>query len=379
MTAALQRLVGFGRALRHRGLPVGTGRILAFCRAVEVLRPTRREPLYWAARSSLVSDLRHVPTFDETFDAYFSRAVIEEIAAAAGSQATRKADRDDDAAAIDLTDTPSSWILPDERAETEGEVAVGVVASSTEVLRERSFDDLSDDELAEVSALIRQLAVASPRRAARRTRPATRGDRFDLRRTLRGSLRTQGEPIHRAWRKRGTRARPLVLLLDVSGSMTPYAGALLQFGFAAIAAGHKVEVFCFGTRLTRITRSLAGRDPNHALRKVSEIVHDREGGTRIGDSLKQLLDTYGQHGFLRGAVVVLCSDGLERGDPQVLAGAMRRINRLAHRLVWVNPLKGSPQYQPLARGMAAALPHVDVFLPGHNLASLEALGSILDG
>jgi len=174
------------------------------------------------------------------------------------------------------------------------------------------------------------------------------------------------------------RARPLVLLLDVSGSMSPYAGALLQFGFAAMAVGHKVEVFCFGTRLTRITRALHARDPSEGLARVFELVQDSEGGTRIGDSLAELLRRYGQHGFLRGSVLVLCSDGLDRGDPDSLAAAMQRLTRIVHRTVWVNPLKGSPRYQPLAQGMAAALPHIDVFLPGHNLASLEALGRILD-
>jgi uncharacterized protein with von Willebrand factor type A (vWA) domain len=171
--------------------------------------------------------------------------------------------------------------------------------------------------------------------------------------------------------------RPLVLILDVSGSMSPYSRALMQFGFAAMAVGRRVEVFCFGTRLTRVTRTLRTKDPDRALKDIAGIVHDWEGGTRIGDSLHELLNRYGQHGFLRGAVVVLCSDGLERGDPDALAAEMSRLARLAHKVVWVNPLKGSPLYQPLARGMSAALPHVDVFLPGHNVASLEALGSVL--
>jgi uncharacterized protein len=198
-----------------------------------------------------------------------------------------------------------------------------------------------------------------------------------MRRTLRRSLRTQGEPFHRAWRERGSRTRPLVLILDISGSMSPYSRALLQFAYAAMAAGRRVEVFCFGTRLTRVTRLLRTKDPDRALHEIGRLVEDWEGGTRIGESLKGLLDLWSQRAALRGSVVVLCSDGLERGEPEVLRAQMARLRRLAHRVVWVNPLKGSPRYEPLARGMAAALPSIDVFLAGHNVESLEELGQVL--
>jgi uncharacterized protein with von Willebrand factor type A (vWA) domain len=170
-----------------------------------------------------------------------------------------------------------------------------------------------------------------------------------------------------------------VLLLDVSGSMAPYSRALLQFAFAAMAAGRRVEVFVFGTRLTRVTRTLRTRNPDRALHEIGRLVQDWEGGTRIGESLKSLLDGWSQRAALRGAVVVLCSDGLERGDPELLRAQMARLRRLAHRLVWVNPLKGSPRYEPLARGMAAALPSVDVFLSGHNLERVEELARVLGG
>lgn len=194
-----------------------------------------------------------------------------------------------------------------------------------------------------------------------------------MRRTLRRSLKTEGEPFHRAWRDRRTRPRPLVLLLDVSGSMAPYSRPLLEFAHAAAQAGRRVEVFVFGTRLTRITRLVRSRDPDAALDAVGQTVVDWEGGTRIGESLKQLLDEWSARSALRGSVVILASDGLERGDPELLAKQIARLGRLVHRLVWVNPLKGSPRYEPLARGMAVSLPHIDVFLPGHNLESLEAL------
>jgi uncharacterized protein len=166
-------------------------------------------------------------------------------------------------------------------------------------------------------------------------------------------------------------------MLDVSGSMSAYSRAMMQFGYAAKRAGQRVEVFCFGTRLTRVTRALATRDPDRALDDIAELVPDWSGGTRIGDSLKDLLDAWAPHAAIRGSITVLCSDGLERGDPELLARQMARLGRLAHRVVWVNPLKGGSGYQPLARGMAVALAHVDVFLPGHNVASLETLGEVV--
>jgi uncharacterized protein with von Willebrand factor type A (vWA) domain len=188
-------------------------------------------------------------------------------------------------------------------------------------------------------------------------------------------MRTEGEPFRRVWRERRTRQRPMVLLLDVSGSMAAYSRPLMEFAHVLTLTQRRVEVFCFGTRLTRVTREVRRRDPAHALAAVGRAVIDWEGGTRIGESLKQLLDEWSSRSALRGAVVILCSDGLERGEPDVLRSQMERLSRLAHRLIWVNPLKGSPRYEPLARGMAASLPYVDVFLSGHNLESLEALAA----
>jgi uncharacterized protein with von Willebrand factor type A (vWA) domain len=267
----------------------------------------------------------------------------------------------------------------DEEVAPDEESSIRIVASGAEVLRSKSFSDLSDAERARVAALIRSLRLRVPVERTRRTRPTTKGGRFDLRRTHRRSLRTQGEPFERAWRARTARRRPLVLILDISGSMAPYSRALMQFAYAAMAAGRRVETFVFGTRLTRVTRTLRTRDPDRALRDIGRQVEDWEGGTRIGESLRTLLDGWSQRAALRGAVVVLCSDGLERGDPEVLRAQMARLRRLAHRVIWVNPLKGSPRYEPLARGMAAALPSVDVFLSGHNLESMEELAAALEG
>ncbi len=375
----LARLVGFGRELRRRGLPVGTGRILAFCRAVGVLAPAGREDLYWAGRATLIAKPEDVGVFDAAFEEWFRGAWPP----AEEPEGPRPAPRPAEAGApgelrAEEAGVAASWRLAGEE-EPEGEAALRIVASAAEVLRHKSFDELTEEERERMARLIRRLEVLLPGRRTRRLEPAPKGGRFDLRRTLRRALRTQGEPFHRAWRRRGSRVRPLVLVLDVSGSMAPYSRALLQFAYAAMAAGRRVEVFCFGTRLTRVTRTLRVRDPDRALREVGRLVEDWEGGTRIGESMKALLDGWSQRATLRGAVVVICSDGLERGDPELLRGQMARLRRLAHRVVWVNPLKGSPRYEPLARGMAAALPSVDLFLPGHNLESLEELGRILAG
>lgn len=376
---ALQRLIGFGRELRRRGLPVGTGRIVTFCRGAAALGALDRTDLYWAARSSLISRPDDVGVFDAAFDEWFREGIRVELDLAVPPSEVEAESHEEVEGPVVEEDriVAKEWYRLDESEDAEGEAAIRIVASAVEVLREKSFADLTEEERRRVALMIRRLAVRVPTRRTRRLRPAATGSRFDVKRTLRRSLRTQGEPFHRAWRDRRSRARPLVLILDVSGSMTPYARALMQFAFAAMAAGRRVEVFCFGTRLTRVTRTLRTKDPDRAMHEVGKLVEDWEGGTRIGASLKSLLDEWSQRTALRGSVAVLCSDGLERGDPELLRDQMARLRRLVHRLVWVNPLKGSPRYEPLARGMAAALPSVDVFLPGHNLESLEELALVL--
>ena len=223
-----------------------------------------------------------------------------------------------------------------------------------------------------------QLRLRVPDRRVRRTAPSAKGRYPDLRRTIRRAMRSHGELMDQSWRARRVKPRRLVLLLDVSGSMAGYSRALLQFAHTAARHGAvPTEVFCFGTRLTRVTVALRHRQPDQALARAAETVVDWEGGTRIGDSIRTFVREWGRRGMARGAVVVICSDGLERGDPAALAAEMAKLARLAHRIVWVNPLKGDPRYQPLARGMAAALPFVDAFLSGHDLASLEGLAALL--
>lgn len=384
----LAELVRFGRELREAGLPVGTGRILTFVRGVAALGLTDRDSLYWAGRTTMVARRDDLAAFDATFDAWFRslrrtdefRVELDLPVPEPETDGPAERQAPDDLE-VRAGETASEWHgLDDDDEVVEGEESsIRIVASGAEVLRSKSFGELSEEERARVAALIRSLRLRVPVERTRRTRPAPKGARFDLRRTLRRSLRTQGEPFDRRWRARTARRRPLVLILDISGSMAPYSRALMQFAYAAMAAGRRVETFVFGTRLTRVTRTLRTKDPDRALHEIGRQVEDWEGGTRIGESLKTLLDGWSQRAALRGAVVVFCSDGLERGDPEVLRAQMARMRRLAHRVIWVNPLKGSPRYEPLARGMAAALPSVDVFLSGHNLESLEHLAATLGG
>jgi uncharacterized protein with von Willebrand factor type A (vWA) domain len=324
----VERLVRFARALRDEGLAVGPGRVVEFCRAAALLAP---EDLYWAGRLTLVSKADDIPVFDRVF-----RGVVDE---------------------------PPVQIRVHVQ---EDEVAL---ASPIELLKQKSFSRLTEDELREVAELMKHIRLRAPMRRTRRHEPARAGAP-DLRRTLRRSFRTGGEPAERAWRERRRRQRKLVLLLDVSGSMADYSRALVLFAHAALRADARWEAFCFGTRLTRVTKALARADPSEALREAAKEVFDWDGGTRIGEAVAALTKT----GVPRGAVVVICSDGLDVGDPDVLRDEMARLSRLAYEIVWLNPLKEDPKYEPLARGMHAALPYVDEFLSGHNLASLEALG-----
>jgi hypothetical protein len=335
-------LVRFGRALRAEGLPVGPDRVAELGRAAALLEPGE---LYWAGRATVVARPEQIPVYDAVFGRFFGPPVP----------------------------TPGPPLVL--RVHTEVEEDVGL-ASRVELLREKSFSRCTREELLELAELMRRIDLVVPRRRTRRREPARSGAP-DLRRTLRRSFRTGGDPLERAWRRRRERPRRLILLLDVSGSMDAYSRALVLFAHAALRSDRRFEAFCFGTRLTRVTRQLEGSDPDDALRRAAAEVLDWDGGTRIGKCLERFLDEYGHGGLARGAVAVICSDGLDVGDPELLGEAMARLSRLAHRVVWLNPLKEDPAYAPLARGMQAALPHIDLFASGHNLASLETVGKAL--
>jgi hypothetical protein len=254
-----------------------------------------------------------------------------------------------------------------------------VGTSAHEVLRTKDFSAMSAEEFAAARELIAAIATARPKRRSHRLEAHPRGARLHLRAVMRDSLATGGEPMRRRFRRRRDTPRKLVLLCDVSGSMEAYSRALLLFMHSTVRAGRGVEVFAFGTRLTRLTPELRVRDPEQALARAAHRVVDWAAGTRIGDSLKAYNDVWGRRALTRGAVVLIASDGWERDDHELVGREMRRLHRAAYGVVWVNPLKGSPEYQPLGAGMRAALPYVDRFVSGHSVASLEALSGLLEG
>jgi uncharacterized protein with von Willebrand factor type A (vWA) domain len=263
-------------------------------------------------------------------------------------------------------------------SEDQDPLAVPAAYSDVELLGHKDFSQYTDAEMAIARVLIARLAQRGPTRLSRRTRPARRRSHTpDLRRVVRASLRTGGEPIQRHWRAPSTRPRPVVLVCDVSGSMTPYARMLIQYMHASVAARRRVEAFAFGTRLTRVTNELGGRDHDRALERAAAAVTDFAGGTRIGSALAELNREHGRR-IGRGAVVVILSDGWDRGDPEELGHEMARLRRSAHRLVWLNPLAAHPEFEPLTRGMRAATPYTDELLAGNSLASLEELAVILE-
>jgi uncharacterized protein with von Willebrand factor type A (vWA) domain len=345
---------------------VGSGQLIAFAAAVAALDPSDGGDVYWAGRACLVSRHEDLAAFDRAFRRWSGQG--GGIAMKVSGTLPR------------LPTTAPHDPLGDVRRRRGDSVDAdrGKVASGAEVLRHKRFPDCTPDELAAIALLMARLRLRPPDRRVRRTAPAPNGRYPDLRRTLRRSLRSSGELLEQSWRSRRIRPRRLVLLLDVSGSMAGYSRALLQFAHgAARSRAVPTEVFCFGTRLTRVTVALRHRRPDQALARAAEAVVDWEGGTRIGESTRAFIRDWGRRGMARGAVVVICSDGLDRGEPAALAAEMAKLARLAHRIVWVNPLKGDPRYQPLARGMSAALPYVDVFVAGHDLASLEVLAEAL--
>jgi len=359
-------VVGFARVLRGAGLDVATGATVTFAEALAALGVDRRAHVYWAGRTTLVQRPEDVPIYDRAFRAWWERTTPVDVDVIT-REVTIALDTSDD----DRTD--ASGADGDQR---DGDTIV-VRASRTEVLRDRNFAAYSSADFDEARRLMGDLRLAGAMRASRRVRPSRRRrGRPDLRRTTRRSLRAGGEQLDQAFLEPMRRPRRLVLLCDVSGSMEPYARALVRFLHAAVVGRGRVEAFAMGTRLTRITRELSSRDPDAALAAAARRVVDWSGGTRLGEGLRTFNDQWGVRGMARGAVVVILSDGWDRGEPEVLAEQMARLHRVAYRVVWVNPLKASPDFAPLARGMAAALPFIDEFVEGHSLDSLEHLADV---
>jgi len=364
-------LVGFGRALRAAGVPAGSGDLMTYCDAASRLDPSDLVDLYWAGRCTLVTRQDHIAIYDRVFKSFFLGAggeVAELLQLAAAASANPMA----------VLNVPATEELGEEAGE---ETMLGLMASDAETLRHKSFRACTPDELAAVRRIMARIRLTPPKRKTRRTRPAaSHGTKPDLRRTVREVMRMHGEPAELYWRRRKVRLRPLILILDVSGSMADYSRHLLQFAYSAkrASATARVEVFCFGTRLTRITRQLDHRRPDDALRLAASTIFDWDGGTRIGTCLDAFVRLWGRRGLCRGGIVVICSDGLDRGDPAVLAAAMERLARLCHRVVWMNPHKGdNASFRPNTLGMMVAAPHIDLLLSGHDLSSLEELAALL--
>ena len=362
--AVVRHVVTFGRVLRAAGLEVGPGRISDALRGLDAIELNRQDDVYWTLRQTLASRFEDLETFDRAFRAWFLGAPIKP----SPPQAPRP-----------RPGARRRVAAPGPGPERPGGELEAAGWSPDELLRARDFATLTPEEFQQARKLIQAIATARPRRRSRRLRPHARGRVLDVRRLVRASLATGGDPLTRAFRRRVETPRKLVLILDISGSMSAYARAMLLYMHAVRGSGRGVETFAFGTRLTRLTPELGSRQAETALAAAAERVTDWSGGTRIGESLKAYNDEWGRRSLTRGAIVVIVSDGWERGDPELLDREMARLARQAFAVVWVNPLSGDPSYQPLARGMCAALPHIDRFLPGHDIASLEALAGVLGG
>jgi len=359
--------VAFARVLRGSGVDVPVGATLTFADALACVGLSERDRVYWAGRATLLRRPEDAATYDRAFDAFWSRLIVEP-----------EPDPESVVIALDLPGVDDDQRDEGEPASHDAPPVISVRWSPTEVLRHRDFAAYSPAEFAEARRLMADLRFAGALRPSRRRRASHkhRGTP-DLRRTVRRSMRAGGEPVRRAFLEPGEQRRRVVLLLDVSGSMEPYARAFVRFLHAAVVSRARVEAFALGTRVTRVTRELTSRDPDIAVRAAARRVADWSGGTRLGEGLRTFNDTWGVRGIARGAIVVVFSDGWDRGDPAALAEQMARLQRVAYRIVWVNPLKASPGYAPLAQGMAAALPYVDDFVEGHSLAALEELTEVI--
>ncbi len=384
----LPPLVGaLSRRLHDRGVPTAPARSAELARALTLVRPISRRQLYWTMRAVLVSDRAQVQTFDSVFFSIFGDRRADDDADAvredAHSVAAPTGGREEARAQMSQQDAPGGRPSPavgdaGDAGDAELELLVAR-ASDEEVLRQKNFDALDAHELAQLYRLMSRLELGTPLRRSRRYERRRRGERVDMRRTLGTSLRTSGDPIRLARRRRRVMPRRLVLLCDISGSMEPYARAYLQFLACGARTGPNAEAFVFATRLTRVTRALASRNPERAIQRAASVAPDWSSGTRIGDALREFNDRHGRRGMARGAVVVILSDGWERGDPILVGREMARLARLAHRIVWVNPRVSADGFSVQSGGMLAALPHCDALVSGHSFEALaevaEAIGA----
>jgi uncharacterized protein len=355
--------VAFARVARAFGVEVPVASVVLLGRALGAVGLARPERVYWAGRATLVHDPGEVEAYGRAFVAFWA------------SRRPPLAEPVTVPVAVETDDGEDAWSKPPTAALGP---RLTVRYSPAEILAGRDFAACTHDELAEAHRLMQRFRWHGEWRRSSRLVPAgERRGRPDLRRTLRRALRSGGEPVRQLRRRPGEKPRRVVFICDISGSMDPYARALLRFVHTAVASRSRVEAFVLGTRLTRVTRQLESKDPDAALARAASSVEDWSGGTRLGEGIATFNAGWGLRGMARAAIVVVLSDGWDRGDPKVLAEEMERLSRVARRIIWVNPLKASPGYEPLARGMAAALPHVDEFVEGHSLASLEHLAEVI--
>ena len=381
-------VAAFGHRLHAAGVPVTPERMARFAEAVLLASPQTVPEAYWLGRVTLLTGHFQIPVYDRVFDEYFRGYVnlVEQATAPAPTpssplDAGERAPRDTGGQRPGASHSPITSATPGLDARGDGdaeEMSMLAAASPSERLASRDFSECSPEELALLRRLVEDLPLIPPPRRGRRLRRHTRGDRLDIRSTLRKAYRTGGDPVRRSRRRHAERPRRVVLIADVSGSMEPYARVYLHLLRGAVRALGS-EAFVFATRLTRLTRQLSAGGPDYAYARVAESTPDWAGGTRIGPALTRFLDEHGRRGIARGAIIVIVSDGWEIGDPREVGEAMRRLGRLAHHVIWVNPRSAAAEFEPLAGGMSAALPYVDTFLSGHSVRALEDLIAAIAG
>jgi uncharacterized protein len=370
----LDHVMAFGLLLREMGVNVSPGQMLELIRALDHVPITDREGFKDTCRALLVMRREDVVLFEQAFAFYWRRrgqgqGEEQVLLPDSGIQPhklrrPRKKNEDGDKE-------------PPPPPEQQTEELVVLTYSAVERLRHKDFADFSWEEVQMCKTLLKNLEWRVDQRPTRRRKAARRGRRLDMRRVMRANMRYGGEPLELLWREIKTEQRPLVVLCDISGSMERYSRVLLQFVHTMSSGLRDVESFVFGTRLTRITRQLRHKDIDDAIKDVTKQVVDWSGGTRIGDAIKEFNYRWARRVLGRGAVVMIISDGWDRGDTSLLSKEMDRLQRSCHRLIWLNPLLGATGYEPLTKGIQAALPFVDDFLPVHNLVALEQLGAVL--
>jgi len=362
--------VEFGTDLRTHGMVVGTDDVMTFCQALIYLDPTDIMDVYWSGRTTLVRKQDQVALFNARFQAFF-------LDLAETESDVRKIKIKSSAVAGTTLEVPNvEQTLPSQAEDSE--TKMGYMASASEIWRNKAFAGCTDEELNRFRRLISTLKLSPPKRRTFRTQPADKGSLLDMRRMTRETMRALGEPRELIFSRRKEKLRPVVFILDVSGSMADYSRNLLQLAYSARRANEKVEVFCFGTRLSRITRILDRRNPDEAMRQAGESVLDWDGGTRIGESLVNFNKQSRRSRLGRGSIAVICSDGLDQGDPETLENAMQTLSRLAHRIIWVNPHMGDVlEFKPSTLGMMVAEPYIDAMFSGHNYASIERFATEL--